>query len=425
MKYPEPGKVKTRLASSIGNENAAIIYNKLVYHTLGIASDFKQENPSVDIFIFFYPPEKQRLMLKKYPGPWEFLPQIGNHLGERMASAYHHVRGRRYRKVVIVGSDIGNIALSDLYRSFQALDEKNAVLGPAEDGGFYLIGFTSPHDRVLRFKSWGTPDVLRRTYDGFKDQGISVAVLRTRRDIDREEDLDVIGHEPWFHDTVSIIVPFLTERDRLVSLVSTLEPQLWPGDEIIVVKGGEAYNKAIENITPHTRLVFSRKGRGIQMNRGAAVSRGNLLWFLHVDSIPAHNFGYHIRKLSGETQNMLGCFKHAFQSDRFSLKLVSKWANLRTKRLNLPYGDQGLFCKKETFQKIGGFTKRFLMEDVEFVRACKREGRVLIIPYEIYSSPKRYLRKGILRASLENHFLMFLHTLSVDDRRLYRIYYRM
>jgi uncharacterized protein len=121
----------------------------------------------------------------------------------------------------------------------------------------------------------------------------------------------------------------------------------------------------------------------------------------------------------------LGCFRLAFPSNSRALTLIARWANWRTYFLKLPYGDQGLFCRRETFDRLGGFNREYLMEDVDFARSALRLGALLTVQEVLYTSPERYERRGILRASLTNHLLFTLYLLGVRDRKLYSLYYRL
>ena len=103
---------------------------------------------------------------------------------------------------------------------------------------------------------------------------------------------------------------------------------------------------------------------------------------------------------------------------------ITRWVDIRTRYFGLPYGDQGLFCRRESFEKVGGFRKAFLMEDVDFVRSMRSLGNILVIPETITASPERYLKGGIIKNSLRNHLLLLLYRLGVDDRTLYSLYYR-
>ena len=172
-------------------------------------------------------------------------------------------------------------------------------------------------------------------------------------------------------------------------------------------------------ITPQIHCTAAPRGRGHQLNRGVELAKGNLLFFLHDDSVPPPNFAYSLRKLCARPEMSLGCFSLAFSPSQPLLDGIARWANLRTRLFGLPYGDQGLFCRREMFERVGGFKKLYLMEDVDFVRSCRRFGRILMLPDSITTSPERYLRKGILRSLLQNHLTMLLYHLGVSDRRLY------
>ena len=424
MKYPKAGRVKTRLSKSIGREQACNIYQKLVRRTLGMVSDFRHANSETDLFLFYYPPESETQLRKAYPGPWKFTPQMSGHLGEKMGKAFNHVFTKGYGHVVLIGTDIADIMTSDIADAFLALNENQAVLGPAQDGGFYLIGLSFTINEIFKFSNWSTPSVFERTLNGIHASAHKVRTLHKRHDIDEKKDLIYFNSNPLFQDQISIIIPYLSGTTKLAPLVDCLEAQLWPGDEIVLVKGNGSPERGAKNISPHTRLILAPKGRGNQLNHGARVAQGNILWFLHIDTTPPFDFGYHIRKLTLIRDRVLGCFELSFNTSSVFLNLISKWTNLRTKYFQLPYGDQGFFCTRRIFDKAGGFKKQFLMEDVDFVRNCKKMGKLLIVPQPIHSSPQRYLRKGVLRASLQNHFLILLYFLGVSDKRLYKFYYK-
>ena len=430
MKYPEKGKVKRRLAREIGREKALCLFQKLVRHTLGIVSDFKMVHRDVDTFLFYYPPEKNAEIRKAYPGTWTFVSQTDGHLGDKIGAAFDHVFQKGYGRAVLIGTDIADLIETDIEEAFEALNEDQAVVGPAQDGGFYLIGLKTRFAKAFNFPSWSNSQVCERTLQCFQDAGLRFKVISKRKDIDHEEDLVHVKDRPMFNDQVSIIIPFLGRMAQLAPLIELLETQVWPDDEIIIVKDkspwctNELTGSEPVNITSKTRLIFGPRGRGSQLNCGSRVAKGQLLWFLHADTLPPPNFGYHIRKLSLSPEWALGCFKIRLGRGHFLLGLISKWANFRTKYLKLPYGDQGLFCSRRIFEGVGGFKKQFIMEDVDLVRACNRVGKLLIIAQELYSSPERYLTKGVLRASCQNHLLILLYFLGINDRRLYRLYYK-
>ena len=425
MRYPEPGRVKTRLAAGMGAEPAAAFYEQLLRRTLGVVADFAHGHGDVEVLLYFDPADKEAVIRRSCPGPWQFMPQGAGHLGERMRAAFDLDHALRPSHTVIVGTDIADLESVDLEESFQLLEKSDAVLGPAADGGFYLIGLKRPCDAVFFSTAWGGADVCRRTLEILRRTGLTVALLKERHDIDRVADLERLRHRHYFQHRLSVIVPTVVPIVKLRSFLETVEEQLWPGDEIIAVQGADDADEDVMPLSGRTRLVFSCKGRGRQLNRGVRESRGDLLWFLHADSLLPTNFGYHIRKLVLDSRVALGCFRLAFRGDNPALTLIAHWANFRTRFLKLPYGDQGLFCRRETFDRLGGFYREYLMEDVNFVHSARRMGELLTVQERLYTSPDRYLQRGVVRASLTNHLLFTLYLLGVSDRKLYSLYYRL
>ena len=428
MRCPEPGCVKSRLAKAIGPGPAARIYEKLVRRTLGVAAEVKRQQAQVDIFIFFTPAEKKRHIEEAFPGPWSFHCQRGAHLGERMVEAIHQVMLRGYSQVLLVGTDLADLQPSDFDEAFQALGNGYAALGPAADGGFYLIGVDRPCPSAFQPDTWSTGEIFARTERLLLHAGFEVKHLRERRDIDSPEDLGILEEQPEFRKNLSVVIPTLGSIEKLEPFLQNLRKQIWPDDEIIVVQAeaGEPQAGFYEprRVAPLILAVASPRGRGLQLNRGATIAKGDLLFFLHDDSVPPSNFAYSIRKICHRHDISLGCFRLAFSPATPLLDQIARWANWRTRLFGLPYGDQGLFCRREVYEKVGGFNRPYLMEDVEFVRNCKRRGRLLVLPDIIHTSPGRYLRRGILRASLKNHVTMLLYHLGVSDRKLYAFYYR-
>ena len=421
LRYPEPGKVKSRLAASISPGEASIVYEKLVRRTLGVVGEVKRTRPDTEIFLFFTPAENDLQVRNAFPGPWDFVPQVGSHLGERMDRAVRHVMSAQPCRVVLAGTDLADMQPRDFLDAFDALDAGYVALGPAHDGGFYLIGLDRPCPFAFQPESWGTPDVFSRTRSLLIKSGFSVRTLHTRRDMDRPEDLPLLHTMPIFRSRLSVIIPTLRPVDLLLPVIQSLEPQLWPGDEIVIVRaGGDPTPFAASD---KTRCTTSPRGRGRQLNRGAQIARGEVFLFLHDDCSPPPNFVFHAHGILEFPSPALGHFLLSFTPSSPALDLIAKWANLRSRFFHLPYGDQGLICTRETFFKLGGFQKDYLMEDVDLVSRCMRDGRLVCIPHAIEASPQSYLTGGILRTSLRNHFLMLLYHMGVHDRKLYSIYY--
>jgi rSAM/selenodomain-associated transferase 1 len=187
VKYPEPGKVKTRLAEDIGKRRAARIYSsmaKTVIHNVSTSRKYGS-------IIFVDPPER-----KSEVENWlqingcDFFPQGGKSLGERMANAFAKAFSLGAEKGVIIGTDCVEISENLISQAFDALYEADVVLGPAEDGGYYLLGLKEPTPEIFSDIRWSTNLVLSQTLERLREIGLRFKLLKTLRDIDTASDLN-------------------------------------------------------------------------------------------------------------------------------------------------------------------------------------------------------------------------------------------
>ena len=186
MKYPEPGEVKTRLAESIGSDKAAKLYRSFILDLLA-----KLESTRLPFAICFYPQRKKELLMEWLGEGYEYIPQKGADLGERMAGAFLDAFAGGHRRVILIGSDFPDIPESFFKESLDALKTHDSVIGPAMDGGYYLIGFRKEtfFHQAFEGMDWGTEGVFRQTLSILKDHGKGVYVLPVWNDIDTIEDL--------------------------------------------------------------------------------------------------------------------------------------------------------------------------------------------------------------------------------------------
>ena len=186
LKAPEPGRVKTRLARSIGASAACGLYRCFVLDTLAMLRQAGRRP------ILCYTPAHAREALAGWlsdHGP--FWPQEGKDLGERMADAFARAFSEGYRRVVLMGTDLPGLPPSVIRKAFEALAHHPAVIGPTLDGGYYLIGFTRDGFCPDCFGGieWSTPGVFRQTLERMRRAGVACRTLPRWRDIDDGEDL--------------------------------------------------------------------------------------------------------------------------------------------------------------------------------------------------------------------------------------------
>lgn len=181
-KNPEIGKVKTRLAKTIGDKQALMIYLKLLEHTHMVA-----DKVFADKAIFYSNKVHDFDILDYYKFP-KFL-QKGKDLGERMERAFGQAFGQHYEKVIIVGSDCYEITTEIIEDALAALDNHNVVVGPAKDGGYYLLGMDRHYPHLFKNKVWSTENVFLDTLLDVQKLKLSYSILPTLSDVDEEKDL--------------------------------------------------------------------------------------------------------------------------------------------------------------------------------------------------------------------------------------------
>ena len=180
VKYPEPGAVKTRLAASIGPEEAAQLYRNFILDLLT-----KLEFTELPFKICFYPEQKREILMGWLGHEYEYNPQTGADLGERMVAALQDAFSGGQRRVILMGSDSPDLPQSFLEESLSVLNTHDAVIGPAMDGGYYLIGFRNETFLPEAFEGidWDTESVFRKTLSLLKDHKRRVYILPVWNDM--------------------------------------------------------------------------------------------------------------------------------------------------------------------------------------------------------------------------------------------------
>jgi len=178
---PELGKVKTRLAKGIGEKAALEVYIKLLEHTESVLQKI-----NTDKCVWYSVSVRQNDI---WPDDlYQKKAQFGNDLGERMLNAFKDAFQQNYEKVIIIGSDLYDLKPKHIEEAIEALNRNDIVLGPAQDGGYYLLGMNTLHKAAFAPKNWGTETVLADTLKDLENQNIHL--LQTLNDIDHAEDLE-------------------------------------------------------------------------------------------------------------------------------------------------------------------------------------------------------------------------------------------
>jgi rSAM/selenodomain-associated transferase 1 len=185
---PEPGRVKTRLAATLGDADALAIYHRLGTHTLRVVRAAAERQPGSRVVVYHAPAEASHAMAAWLGHDLEYRPQCGGDLGARMANAVAAELSRGAANVVVVGTDCPELDADVLTRAVASLEDVDVALGPATDGGYYLLATRRTHPALFQGIPWSSADTLRHTLAAAARSGVAVRLLDERSDIDTADD---------------------------------------------------------------------------------------------------------------------------------------------------------------------------------------------------------------------------------------------
>ncbi|MEJ2247944.1 MAG: TIGR04282 family arsenosugar biosynthesis glycosyltransferase [Acidobacteriota bacterium] len=363
-RYPVPGQVKTRLIPALGQKGAALLHRRMTELTLSKARAVRTSSDSDEPEIMVCHSGSRRKHFRAWLGrDIQYFRQPSGDIGHRMEAAFKAAFQKGSKRVIAVGADIPGLSSEILEKALRGLQNHDIVLGPAMDGGYYLIGMKSLHPELFQAMDWGTESVCNRTRSSIRRLGLDLLELPLLEDSDRPENL---------------IVADGASRD------TTREIAAEAGAVVLNVPGRRAE----------------------QQNAGAARATGRLLLFLHADTLPPDGYADLIRGALDDPSTVAGTFRFKTDGSGISMRLVERLTNIRSSVFQFPYGDQGLFMEKRVFEEIGGFSPLPIMEDFELVRRLRRRGRIVTLDNPAVTSARRWMRLGVIRTTLINQAMI-------------------
>ncbi|HEV2444661.1 MAG TPA: TIGR04283 family arsenosugar biosynthesis glycosyltransferase, partial [Candidatus Sulfopaludibacter sp.] len=421
-RYPVAGRAKTRLIPALGAEGAARLQRRLALRAVRAAEALQcSGGAALEIHVS----DADEARVRHWLGDrFQIRPQVEGDLGHRLAAAFDQSFRSGSKATAIIGSDCPELSAAVLCEAFARLRDWPVVFGPTKDGGYYLVGMRQPVPELFCGISWGSSSVLGESLRIIEQLGLRAALLPVLEDIDRPEDLSVwsriVAAEESHLDSVSVIVPALNEGQGIGATVTSARDGL--ARQIIVVDGGssdETSKRAREN---GAVVLASSPGRARQMNAGAVKAHGDVLLFLHGDTILPPGYSAAVLEYLKRPGIAAGAFRFGVAESFPGRRLLELGANLRSHWLQRPYGDQALFLRRSLFEELGGFADLPILEDYELVGRLKRQGRVALLPIAALTSGRRWRRLGLVRVSLINLWMIIGYHLGWPPTRLASFY---
>ncbi len=222
----------------------------------------------------------------------------------------------------------------------------------------------------------------------------------------------------------SIVIPALNEVCTINETIESIYSLDISYDiEIIVVDGNPDKNTLHAITYDKVIKISSTPGRGIQMNKGAEIAKGEVILFLHSDTKLPSNAISLLMKTLENVDISGGAFDISIDSKGFLYRVIERVANIRTRITNVPFGDQGIFIRKEDFKNIGGYKEIPIMEDIDFIRRLKKNNsNMKIIKANVLTSARRWKNEGVIYCTLRNWFILIMYFLGMSPFKIKKFY---
>ena len=425
-RLPKAGANKTRLIPALGAQNATLVYRQLVDRTLSQARQLANERGCQATVC--YTGGSACEIRAAFGDDLTYSEQVGHSLGDRLQLATKSAFEAGAQRVVVIGTDCPSLTSSDLRTAFEQLEAHDIVIGPAQDGGYYLIGLNAERAPLFADIDWSTSQVLEQTLQKTRKLGLRVHQLRMLPDVDYPEDLLPLRRGADCH-----LLPFQTAAGKLSVIIPTLNEEMnlqlaldsvgSPSDnlEVIVVDAGSS-DHTVEIALRHGCKVFvGNPGRANQMNAGAAIATGAHLLFLHADTRLPTDYHLEVERVLA-TPVVCGAFPLQIDAPGLALRMVESGVAFRSRLQQMPYGDQALFFRSSDFYAQNGFKRISIMEDYELVARMRKSGSISLASKPVKTSARRWIKRGILRTTILNQMCLIAYRLGFSDQTIARLY---
>lgn len=408
----ENDSVKSRLAGALAPAQRHTLHQAFLEDLKALADDDVVRKTGCELVLCSTTPKIPQELADVFGDSCLYLQQRGDSFKERFAAAFEDAMTAGYESVVLLGSDCVETSPESLVRAFALLEVYQLVLGPSTDGGFYLAAASGIDPQVFCVDGYGTPNALSALEHAAQDRGANTTRLRRCGDMDTLFDLQVLAHRaheanPGYlpchtlaalgafakqgADTlerpISLIVCTYNESStakQLAKQLAALNGQC----EVIIADGGST-DGTREMLSTDFKVIDCPKGRGRQLNRGVAASHGDILFFMHADSVLPPDALAQIREVMRNYR--AGCFGITFPHSTIAMACCQRLSNFRARCRKVMFGDQGIFIERALFAELGGFREIALMEDYQLsLDLAQRKIAYGMCTQRIQTSDRRY-----------------------------------
>jgi rSAM/selenodomain-associated transferase 2/rSAM/selenodomain-associated transferase 1 len=417
LKAPRHGGVKKRLAAKLGDERTLDVYR-------GMAERQLRQVPASWIVEIHYTPDDAESEMKAWLGPsYTYVPQSGNDLGERLTNAFRRAFDAGHKEVMAIGGDCPELDTDTLWEASRRMVRADLVLGPAEDGGYYLIGLRRLVPELFKDIPWSTPHVLSLTMARGKISGLSRELLAPKEDIDDlpsyERYLRRVAHQSA-GDSLAVIVPTLNEAQRVSAALLSVR-QSFPGSPVIVVDGGSSDGTREIAERYGGKVLATEAGRGAQCRAGASsLPDADWLLFLHADTVLPVNAHALVNEFIAESHAQVATFRARFDEPNWFLRICG-WCT-RFDSVFTRFGDQAILIRREFYEALGGFPEWPLFEDVALLQRARAVTKVHSLKGWVTTSARRFKDKGAIAQQWANGRLLVRYLRGVPARELAESY---
>jgi len=220
---------------------------------------------------------------------------------------------------------------------------------------------------------------------------------------------------------VSIVIPTLNEEFSIGQTLDALKG-FDENIEVIIVDGGSDDTTLVIAENYNVKILHSPRGRGTQLQAGANHATGEILWFLHADTVPAPDCVREMQRCLQNENVVGGNFTIRFDGERLAAKFLT-WLYPNLRKIGLIYGDSAIFVRRDVYERIGGFASFPIFEDLDFIQKLKRTGEIITLPAVVTTSSRRFENKSFVLTFLRWTILQILYWLGVNPDTLLKIYF--